>query len=367
MHGDRDDNVIMTLEIIDLTKSFRSFTLGPLNLSIDNSIMVVLGPTGSGKTTLINLLAGIISPDNGKIVLDGLDITKIPIESRKLGYVLQDSTLFPHLNVHQNILFGLTRNEVKDEERINIVGKIIEDLGINHLLDRKIDGLSGGESQKVSLAQMLVTRPKIILLDEPLSHLDSPTRDKLRIELRTILKKQGVPTIYVTHFEEDVLALGDSVSILNKGKLEGTGDLEQILNSSQSTPSFLSKVTSAANYITGQVVKTENGLTSFKVGPHLINALGDFPIGTKIGVIVRREDIILSKEKIKTSARNILCVQVADIFQISNLVDIYFRIDGLEVVSRITKSAMEDLGISLHDHIYAIFKASAPHLVREEN
>lgn len=357
----------MTLEIIDLTISFQSFELGPVSLSIDDGIMVVLGPTGSGKTTLINLIAGILSPDNGKIVLDGVDITKIPIESRNVGFVFQDSTLFPHLNVHQNILFGLTSDEVHNEERIRMVRKIIEDLGIDNLLNRKIDSLSGGESQKVSLAQMLVTKPKIILLDEPLSHLDPPTRDRLRIELRTILKKQQVPTIYVTHFEEDVLALADSISILNNGKLVGTGDIEQILNSSHSTASFFAQVTSGANYISGVVVKSEDGLTLFKVGSHLLNTLGEFSVGTKIGVIVRREDIILSKEEIRTSARNILFVQVVDIVQKSNLVDIHLRIDGLEVVSRITKSAMKDLEISINDYIYAIFKASAPHLVREEN
>jgi len=355
------------LEIIDLTISFQSFELGPVSLSIDDGIMVVLGPTGSGKTTLINLIAGILSPDNGKIVLDGVDITKIPIESRKVGFVFQDSTLFPHLNVHQNILFGLTSDEVHNEERIRMVRKIIEDLGIDNLLNRKIDSLSGGESQKVSLAQMLVTKPKIILLDEPLSHLDPPTRDKLRIELRTILKKQRVPTIYVTHFEEDVLALADSISILNNGKLVGTGDIEQILNSSHSTAPFFAQVTSGANYISGVVVKSEDGLTLFRVGSHLLNTLGEFSVGTKIGVIVRREDIILSKEKIRTSARNILFIQVVDIVQKSNLVDIHLRIDGLEVVSRITKSAMKDLKISINDYIYAIFKASAPHLVREEN
>ena len=355
------------MEIIDLTISFQSFELGPVSLSIDDGIMVVLGPTGSGKTTLINLIAGILRPDNGKIVLDGVDITKIPIESRKVGFVFQDSTLFPHLNVHQNILFGLTSDEVHNEERIRMVRKIIEDLGIDNLLNRKIDSLSGGESQKVSLAQMLVTKPKIILLDEPLSHLDPPTRDKLRIELRTILKKQRVPTIYVTHFEEDVLALADSISILNNGKLVGTGDIEQILNSSHSTAPFFAQVTSGANYISGVVVKSEDGLTLFRVGSHLLNTLGEFSVGTKIGVIVRREDIILSKEKIRTSARNILFIQVVDIVQKSNLVDIHLRIDGLEVVSRITKSAMKDLEISINDYIYAIFKASAPHLVREEN
>ena len=329
--------------------------------------MVILGPTGSGKTTLINLIAGILSPNKGKIVLNGIDITKIPIESRKVGFVFQDSTLFPHLNVHQNILFGLTRDEFHSEERMINVRKIIEDLGIANLLNRTIDSLSGGESQKVSLAQMLVTRPRIILLDEPLSHLDPPTREKLRLELRTILKKQRVPVIYVTHFEEDVLALADSISILNNGKLVGTGNIKQILNSSPSTTSFFAQVTSGANYISGLVVKSEDGLTSFEVGSHLLNTLGEFLVGTRIGVIVRREDIILSKEKIKTSARNTLFLQVADIVQRSNLVDVHLKIDSLEIVSRITQSAMKDLGITKNDHIYAIFKASASHLVREES
>jgi molybdate/tungstate transport system ATP-binding protein len=355
------------LEIINLSFNFPTFELGPVCLNIDDGIMVILGPTGSGKTTLINLIAGILSPNKGKIVLNGIDITKIPIESRKVGFVFQDSTLFPHLNVHQNILFGLTRDELHSEERMIMVRKIIEDLGIANLLNRTIDSLSGGESQKVSLAQMLVTRPRIILLDEPLSHLDPPTREKLRLELRTILKKQRVPVIYVTHFEEDVLALADSISILNNGKLVGTGDIKQILNSSPSTTSFFTQVTSGANYISGLVVKSEDGLTSFKVGSHLLNTLGEFLVGTKIGVIVRREDIILSKEKIKTSARNTLFLQVADIVQRSNLVDIHLKIDGLEIVSRITQSAMKDLGITKNDHIYTIFKASAPHLVREES
>src|SRR5215510_8213475 len=191
----------MALQIIDLKKGFKSFKLGPLNLSIDNNIMVILGPTGSGKTTLINLIAGILSPDDGKIILNGLDITKTPIESRKIGYVSQDSTLFPHLNVYQNILFGLTKKEENREGGMREVTKVIEELNINYLLNRKTDGLSGGEVQKVTLARMLVTKPRIILLDEPLSHLDPPTKDKLRIELRMILKGQRVPTIYVTHFE----------------------------------------------------------------------------------------------------------------------------------------------------------------------
>ena len=151
--------------------------------------------------------------------------------------------MFPHLNVNQNILFGLTSREIQNEERIAMVRKIIGDLGIDNLLHRRIDGLSGGELQKVSLAQMLVRKPKIILLDEPLSHLDPPTRDKLRIELRTILKSNVSLLFMLLILRMMFLALADSVSILNYGRLEGTGDLEQILNSSQPSSSFLSHLT----------------------------------------------------------------------------------------------------------------------------
>jgi ABC-type Fe3+/spermidine/putrescine transport system ATPase subunit len=197
---------MMVLKIMNIKKNFGKFVLGPLDIMIDNNITVLIGSTGSGKTTLINLIAGILKPNTGQIILDGIDITNQPIEDRKIGYVFQDPSLFPHLNVYKNILFGLGKKEIKSKEKIYNIDKIIDELGIGHLLYRNINSLSGGEKQKVSLARMLVLDPKIILLDEPLSHIDPVGRDKLRRELRTILKKRMVPTLYVTHFEEDIYA-----------------------------------------------------------------------------------------------------------------------------------------------------------------
>lgn len=360
----------MALEIVDITKRFDHFTLGPLNLTIDKDVMVVLGPTGSGKTTLINLVAGIITPDSGRIISDGVDITNKETESRRIGYVFQDPTLFPHLNVNENILFGLKRKERENGETMSLVRKIIDDLGISHLLKRSIVGLSGGEMQKISLARMLVISPKIILLDEPLSHLDTSTRDKLRIELRSILRKQQLPTIYVTHFEEDIYALSDSIAILNNGMIEQRGNLDQILNSHNNSlspsNSFLYKVTGGDNYISGNVISSKNDLTAFKIGSDTLFTVGKFSSHTKIGVMVKREDIILSKEKISTSARNMVYGQVIDIIHTSNLVDVYLKSDELNLISRITKTAAEELDITVGEHIYAIFKASAPHVIREE-
>jgi molybdenum ABC transporter ATP-binding protein len=359
----------MGLEIIDVTKDFGKFILGPLNLTVkDSEVMVILGPTGSGKTTLINLIAGLLSPDKGNIILNGLEITKQSIEERKVGYVFQDPSLFPHLNVYNNILFGLKRKERESKEKLVTVKKIITDLEIEHLLNRQVYDLSGGEKQKVSLARVLVLNPNIILLDEPLSHLDILGRDKLRIELRNTLRKLQIPTIYVTHFEEDIYALADSIVFLDRGQVEERGPLEKILNLYNiSLSPFFNKIISAGNYITGEVVKCENDLTEFTQGTNKLYTIGMFSPKSRIGIIVKREDILLSKENVRTSARNIIFAKVVDILKTHNMIDVYLKSDDLILISRITNTAFEDLGIVIGEYLYAIFKASTPYLIREED
>jgi molybdopterin-binding protein len=363
------------LELVNLTKKFVGFTLGPLNLKInDNDILVMIGPTGSGKTTVLNLISGLLKPDYGSILVDGIDITTLPVESRRIGYTFQNPSLFPHLNVYDNIVFGLTKKaRSRKKENSNLeIRRLLEDLGISHLTYRHIQGLSGGETQKVSLARMLVTKPKIMLMDEPLVHLDTLTKRKLRLELRRILRRQGVPTIYVTHFEDDVYALADSVSILKDGVIEYTDRLESVLITSQNnnpTSPFLSNILSSgeSNYLEGNVVKSKNGVATFKIGSYLLETLGDYSIGSKVGILVRPEDIILSKEIVKTSARNIVKAKVEKITNYNaGVVDVHVLIDTFHITSRITEEARTDLQITEDDYIFAIFKASSPQVVREE-
>jgi len=337
--------------------------LGPLNLKINREVLVMIGPAGSGKTTLLNLIAGMTRPDGGSVILDGSDITELPLESRRIGYVFQSPNLFPHLNVYDNIIFGVANRDRQNKS--DYVKKLLDEMGLSHLSNRGVQGLSGGEMQKVSIARMLVVEPRIILLDEPLVHLDPSIRRKLRLELRRILKRQDIPAIYVTHYEDDVYALADSVAVLHNGRIENAGRLEEIL-SSNSSP-FISEIMEESNYIEGIVVESKNGIAVIRVGLHLLKTLGEYSLKSRVGILIRPEEILLSKDAIKTSARNVIKVKVAGIREIANMADVQLRADSLYLRCRITSEARAELSLMENDQIYAIFKATSPQVVREES
>lgn len=360
----------MTLELIGITKKFPGFTLGPLDLRIENEkILVIIGPTGSGKSTTLNIIAGLVKPDSGSILLDGLDITYAPVHLRRIGITFQNPSLFPNMNSYENIVFGLTKKARKENEVE--IRKLLEDLDLVHIIERNTHSLSGGELQKVSLARMLITNPKIMLMDEPLVHLDAPTRRTMRLELRRILIGRKVPSIYVTHFEDDVYALADHVAILQKGQVEYTDRIETMLSDqNENRFPFISSMFGDANYVEGEVVGSKAGITSFSIGSNTIEILGHYSIGSKVGIIVKPEDIILSREIIKTSARNMVKAKIINIINHhgtgGGVVDVHIKVDRFHIISRITEQAKIDLGLQIHDSVFAIFKASSPQIIREE-
>lgn len=218
------------LQLNHVKKSYDGVTiLNDINLEIeDGEIVSILGPSGCGKTTLLNLILGITDVDQGEIVFNGEELTHVPMEKRGFNIVFQDYALFPNLNVYQNITYGLrNKPEISSKEEVEDFIKL---LGLEEHLDKRIDQLSGGQKQRVALARTMVMKPKILLLDEPLSALDGVIKESIKERIKTIAKEFHLTTIIVTHDPEEALTLSDRVMIVNEGEIAQFGKPEEIIN-----------------------------------------------------------------------------------------------------------------------------------------
>ena len=203
--------------------------LNDVSLDIEKGeIVSILGPSGSGKTTLLNMILGITDVSSGHIYFDGTDITHVPMEKRGFNIVFQDYALFPNLNAYDNIVYGLRNNpDISTDEEVK---EFIHLLGLEEHLDKKIDQLSGGQKQRVALARTMVMKPKILLLDEPLSALDGVIKESIKSKIKEIAREFELTTIIVTHDPEEALTLSDRVLIINEGKISQYGKPSEIIN-----------------------------------------------------------------------------------------------------------------------------------------
>ena len=220
------------IRVVECAKTFPDGTraLEPLTLEINaGETIVLLGPSGCGKTTTLRIIAGLESPDpGGKVLFGDDDVTELPIEQRNVGMVFQSYALFPNMSVEQNIAYGLMVRKMPSSDRSGRVGEMLEMMQITELAKRRIDQLSGGQRQRVALARAIAVRPRVLLLDEPLTALDALLRERLRIEIDQLLRSLGITAVFVTHDQAEAMALGDRIVVMNKGTATQVGSPREI-------------------------------------------------------------------------------------------------------------------------------------------
>ncbi|MBP3886742.1 MAG: ABC transporter ATP-binding protein [Cellulosilyticum sp.] len=238
----------MHLDEINVSYDGKKNILEKLNLEVEEGELVsLLGPSGCGKTTTLRVIAGFIPPASGKFMLDEEDLTKVPVHKRNFGLVFQSYALFPHLSVYDNVAFGLKLRKVGKEEMDERVKEVLEVCGLTELADRFPKQMSGGQRQRVALARALVIRPKLLLLDEPLSNLDAKLRINMRVEIKRLQKKLGITTIFVTHDQEECFSISDKVAVMNKGVIEQYDSPENIY--ARPTTEFVARFIGFENFI----------------------------------------------------------------------------------------------------------------------
>jgi len=342
------------LVLKSLSKSWREFQIRDVNLEVRRGeYFVVMGPTGAGKTLLLQLIAGIHYPDSGKIILDGIDVTHLPPERRSIGYVPQNYALFPHMSVKDNIGYGLRIRGYPKDEVERRVRELSNKLRIDHLLERRVSTLSGGEQQRVALARALIIEPKILLLDEPLSALDPETREEIRDYLKEIRRMLGFTAIHVTHDFIEAVDLGDRMAAMFNGEILQVGEPMEIITNPRNE--LIASFTGAKNLFKGEVVARRGELAEIDLGG--VRVYAATRRSGKVMVAIRPENIVILLEKARISARNVLEGVIEEISEKPPYISL--KIDaGLPFTVYLTRNALEDLNLRVGKRVYLAFKAS---------
>lgn len=278
------------IKIENLSKSFGDkLVLDNINLDIKRGEFVtLLGPSGCGKTTLLRMLAGFTSPDTGVISMEGKDISGVPPHLRQLNTVFQRYALFPHLNVYENIAFGLKLKKVASKEIESRVRKALKMVSMTDYEDRDVNSLSGGQQQRVAIARAIVNRPKVLLLDEPLAALDLKMRKDMQMELKEMHEALGITFIYVTHDQEEALTLSDTVVVMSEGKIQQIGAPIDIYN--EPVNAFVADFIGESNILNGTMIRDKE--VEF-IGHKFECVDTGFGSNAPVDVVVRPEDIYI--------------------------------------------------------------------------
>ena len=284
------DNIIELRHISKVYSDNGFKAVDDFNLEVKRGEFVTfLGPSGCGKTTTLRMIAGFEMPTSGEILLNGEDISQLPANKRPINTVFQRYALFPHMNIYDNIAFGLKLKKLPKEEIRKKVKKVLDMVDLEGFENRKISTLSGGQQQRIAIARALVNEPEILMLDEPLGALDLKMRQEMQIELKHMHDELGITFIYVTHDQEEALTMSDKIVVLSEGRIQQIGTPEDIYNEPQNA--FVADFVGESNIFKG--IMTGHMKVRFCGGEFM--GMDDVAEGTLVDVVVRPEDVIITK------------------------------------------------------------------------
>lgn len=280
----------------NITKSYDKVkALDNINFEVkEGELIALLGPSGCGKTTLLRIIAGLLNEDDGKILVDNKDITKLTPQERNTALVFQNYALFPHMTVYENIAYGLKIRKINKIEIEKQVDEILEKVGLKEYKNRKIQHLSGGQQQRVALGRALVIKPNLLLFDEPLSNLDEKLRRAMREEIKSIQKELGITSIYVTHDQEEALSIADRIVVMDRGKIQQIGTPMEIYHKPKNE--FVANFIGQANIFETIIEKTDEGYKGNILGKDIYLDLNENIINGTAKILLRPEELYIDSE-----------------------------------------------------------------------
>jgi molybdate transport system ATP-binding protein len=365
---------------VSIRKTFQSaecaFSLD-VAFSAEPGFNILFGPSGAGKTTLLDCVSGLATPDAGRIAVDGRVLfdraagVDIPVSKRGVGYVLQDLALFPHLTVERNTEYGV--GHLPRAERAQRAAAMLQEFRIDHLREQRPTKISGGERQRVALARSLVTDPCVLLLDEPLAALDAATKSKILDDLRQWNQAHRIPILYVTHSREEVMALGESVLVMEEGRIIAQGTPHEVMRAPvQETIAQLAGFENIFDATVYLIHDDRGTLTCRLAGTEGKSALLETPLiraetGTHLRVGIRAGDILLATVKpVGLSARNVLAGHLVSLERRDMMISV--RVDcGVEMQVYVTLAARDALELAAGKKVWLVIKTHSCHLMRVIN